>query len=133
MSINGTTGEVIKGQQPVKKPGLTGDLATFMKWVDAKRRLRVLTNAGELNSAQLGFTRGPLCPGPWVVHSDVLRSFAGSAAALIDAALPGPISVRLPSGSVYSVAMLPMADHGGRVLCAVLRPDIRRAICQCLI
>jgi pyruvate,orthophosphate dikinase len=46
VSLNGVTGEVIKGAQPVKKPAMTGDLGTFMKWVDAKRRLRVLTNAG---------------------------------------------------------------------------------------
>lgn len=54
MSINGTTGEVIKGAQPVKKPGLTGDLATFMKWVDAKRRLKVLTNADTPEDAKVG-------------------------------------------------------------------------------
>lgn len=54
MSINGTTGEVIKGQQPVKKPGLTGDLATFMKWVDAKRRLKVLTNADTPEDSKVG-------------------------------------------------------------------------------
>jgi pyruvate,orthophosphate dikinase len=54
VSINGTTGEVIKGQQPVKKPGLTGDLATFMKWVDAKRRLKVLTNADTPEDAKVG-------------------------------------------------------------------------------
>jgi hypothetical protein len=52
-SINGTTGEVVKGQQPVKKPGVTGDLATFMKWVDAKRRLRVLTNADTPEDAKV--------------------------------------------------------------------------------
>lgn len=52
-SLNGTTGEVIKGQQPVKKPGLTGDLATFMKWVDAKRRLKVLTNADTPEDAKV--------------------------------------------------------------------------------
>jgi pyruvate,orthophosphate dikinase len=47
ISINGTTGEVIKGAQPVEKPSAeSGDLAKFMKWVDARRRLRVLTNAG---------------------------------------------------------------------------------------
>jgi pyruvate,orthophosphate dikinase len=54
VSINGTTGEVIKGQQPVKKPGLTGDLATFMKWVDEKRRLKVLTNADTPEDAKVG-------------------------------------------------------------------------------
>jgi pyruvate,orthophosphate dikinase len=55
VSINGTTGEVIKGQQPVKKPGLTGDLATFMKWVDAKRRLKVLTNADTPEDAKVSW------------------------------------------------------------------------------
>lgn len=54
VSINGTTGEVIKGAQPVKKPGLTGDLATFMKWVDARRRLKVLTNADTPEDAKVG-------------------------------------------------------------------------------
>jgi pyruvate,orthophosphate dikinase len=47
-SINGTTGEIVKGAQPVQKPSAeSGDLAKFMRWVDARRRLRVLTNAGE--------------------------------------------------------------------------------------
>jgi pyruvate,orthophosphate dikinase len=58
VSINGTTGEVIKGQQPVKKPGLTGDLATFMKWVDAKRRLKVLTNADTPEDAKVAIANG---------------------------------------------------------------------------
>jgi pyruvate,orthophosphate dikinase len=57
-SLNGTTGEVIKGQQPVKKPGLTGDLATFMKWVDGKRRLKVLTNADTPEDAKVGLVAG---------------------------------------------------------------------------
>jgi pyruvate,orthophosphate dikinase len=57
VSLNGVTGEVIKGAQPVKKPALTGDLGTFMQWVDAKRRLRVLTNAGEF----CWFVRGGIC------------------------------------------------------------------------
>ena len=48
ISINGTTGEVVKGAQPVQKPSAeSGDLATFMKWVDERRRLKVFTNAGE--------------------------------------------------------------------------------------
>jgi pyruvate,orthophosphate dikinase len=52
ISINGTTGEVIRGAQPVAKPSSeSGDLATFMKWVDARRSLRVLTNAGEQRRA----------------------------------------------------------------------------------
>lgn len=45
VSINGTTGEVIKGAQPMKKPALSGHIGQFMEWVDARRRMRVLTNA----------------------------------------------------------------------------------------
>lgn len=58
VSLNGTTGEVVKGQQPVKKPALTGDLGTFMKWVDAKRRLRVLTNADTPEDAKVAIANG---------------------------------------------------------------------------
>jgi len=44
ISINGTTGEVLKGEQPTKKPEVSGQLAEFMSWADAARRMRVLTN-----------------------------------------------------------------------------------------
>lgn len=58
VSLNGVTGEVIKGQQPVKKPAMTGDLGTFMKWVDAKRRMRVLTNADTPEDAKVAIQNG---------------------------------------------------------------------------
>lgn len=45
ISINGTTGEVIKGKQEVAKPAMSGDLGQFMSWVDKHRRLQVWTNA----------------------------------------------------------------------------------------
>ena len=45
ISINGTTGEVLVGKQPLTAARLTGDLGRFMEWVDQHRRLRVLTNA----------------------------------------------------------------------------------------
>ena len=35
ISINGTTGEVLKGEQPTKKPEVSGQLAEFMSWADA--------------------------------------------------------------------------------------------------
>ncbi|KAG2497890.1 hypothetical protein HYH03_004156 [Edaphochlamys debaryana] len=45
VSLNGTTGEVIKGQQGLKKAEVTGgDLGKLMAWVDKTRHLRVLTN-----------------------------------------------------------------------------------------
>lgn len=47
--------QVIRGAQPVQKPSTeSGDLAKFMQWVDARRRLRVLTNAGEAAGAARG-------------------------------------------------------------------------------
>lgn len=45
ISINGTTGEIILGKQPLKPPELAGDLGQFMEWVDKFRTLNVLTNA----------------------------------------------------------------------------------------
>eukprot|EP01026_Neomeris_dumetosa_P013917 TRINITY_DN1494_c0_g1_i1.p1 TRINITY_DN1494_c0_g1~~TRINITY_DN1494_c0_g1_i1.p1 ORF type:complete len:992 (+),score=208.61 TRINITY_DN1494_c0_g1_i1:401-2977(+) len=45
MSMNGSTGEVIKGKQATKLPELSGDLGEFMGWVDQYRKLGVLTNA----------------------------------------------------------------------------------------
>ena len=45
ISINGSTGEVIRGQQPLVPPTLSGDFALFMQWVDQFRRIKVRTNA----------------------------------------------------------------------------------------
>ena len=45
ISVDGSTGEVMKGAVPTVQPALTGDFATLMGWVDKFRRLRVRTNA----------------------------------------------------------------------------------------
>ncbi|GBG00136.1 pyruvate phosphate dikinase [Raphidocelis subcapitata] len=59
ISINGTTGEVVKGAQPVAKPSSeSGDLSKFMKWVDARRRLKVLTNADTPEDARVALSNG---------------------------------------------------------------------------
>ncbi len=58
ISLNGTTGEVIKGQKAVKKPSMSGDLGQFMQWVDAKRRMRVLTNADTPEDAKVAISNG---------------------------------------------------------------------------
>ena len=42
ISINGTTGEVILGKQPLSPPVISGDLGTFMTCVDEKRQLKVV-------------------------------------------------------------------------------------------
>ncbi|XP_057467733.1 pyruvate, phosphate dikinase, chloroplastic isoform X2 [Actinidia eriantha] len=45
VSLNGSTGEVILGKQPLSPPSLSGDSETFMSWADKLRRLKVMANA----------------------------------------------------------------------------------------
>eukprot|EP00257_Ricinus_communis_P015470 XP_015573387.1 pyruvate, phosphate dikinase, chloroplastic [Ricinus communis] len=45
ISLNGSTGEVILGKQPLSPPALSGDLETFMSWADEVRRIKVMANA----------------------------------------------------------------------------------------
>ncbi|XP_058001008.1 pyruvate, phosphate dikinase, chloroplastic isoform X2 [Hevea brasiliensis] len=45
ISLNGSTGEVILGKQPLSPPALSGDLETFMCWADEIRRIKVMANA----------------------------------------------------------------------------------------
>ncbi len=45
ISINGSTGEVISGNQPLVEPEMTGEFGTFMTWVDEVRDMKVRTNA----------------------------------------------------------------------------------------
>ncbi|CAN0856090.1 Pyruvate, phosphate dikinase, chloroplastic [Linum grandiflorum] len=45
LSLNGSTGEVILGKQPLAPPALSGDLETFMCWADEIRRIKVMANA----------------------------------------------------------------------------------------
>lgn len=45
VSLNGNTGEVLEGEQLVAPPAITGDLKSFMEWVDDTRTVDVLANA----------------------------------------------------------------------------------------
>ncbi|KAF8027843.1 hypothetical protein BT93_E0694 [Corymbia citriodora subsp. variegata] len=45
ISLNGSTGEVILGKQPLSPPALSGDLETFMSWADEIKSLKVMANA----------------------------------------------------------------------------------------
>ena len=45
ISINGSTGEVIKGSQKLVEASLSGEFATFMSWVDRFADMKVRTNA----------------------------------------------------------------------------------------
>lgn len=42
ISLNGDTGEVVLGRQPLKPPMLAGDTtARFMQWVDERKSIKV--------------------------------------------------------------------------------------------
>ncbi len=45
ITLDGGTGEVIKGQLPLVEPSMAGDFGTLMKWADKFRKLGVWTNA----------------------------------------------------------------------------------------
>jgi pyruvate,orthophosphate dikinase len=45
ITLDGGTGEVIKGAVPTINPELSGDFATLMEWADGVRRMKVRTNA----------------------------------------------------------------------------------------
>jgi pyruvate,orthophosphate dikinase len=45
LTIDGSTGQVMKGEVPTIKPELSGDFSTIMEWADGVRRMRVRANA----------------------------------------------------------------------------------------
>jgi pyruvate,orthophosphate dikinase len=45
ITIDGTSGKVYRGRVPMLLPELTGDFAALMEWADAKRTMKVRTNA----------------------------------------------------------------------------------------
>jgi pyruvate,orthophosphate dikinase len=45
ITLDGTTGQVMRGAVPTVKPQLSGDFATIMKWADSIRRMKVRANA----------------------------------------------------------------------------------------
>ncbi|MDG2112264.1 MAG: PEP-utilizing enzyme, partial [Actinomycetota bacterium] len=58
VSLNGTTGEVIRGQVELAPPAISGDLDQFMTWVDEFRRLKVLANADTPEDAKTARDNG---------------------------------------------------------------------------
>jgi pyruvate,orthophosphate dikinase len=51
ISLNGTTGEIVAGQESLASGLVSEDFQTFFAWVDAARKLRVRTNADTPNDA----------------------------------------------------------------------------------
>ena len=45
ITIDGSSGQVLKGAVPMLQPELSGDFAAIMEWADAGRRMKVRTNA----------------------------------------------------------------------------------------
>ncbi|MCH7663174.1 MAG: pyruvate, phosphate dikinase, partial [Chloroflexi bacterium] len=45
ITIDGAAGKVYRGRVPMRLPELTGDFDQLMQWADARRRLKVRTNA----------------------------------------------------------------------------------------
>jgi pyruvate,orthophosphate dikinase len=45
ITIDGGSGQVLKGAVPMLQPELSGDFAAIMQWADASRRMKVRTNA----------------------------------------------------------------------------------------
>ena len=58
ISINGSTGEVVVGKQPLVDPELSGEFARFMSWVDSFRTMGVRTNADTGPDAEQALTFG---------------------------------------------------------------------------
>jgi pyruvate,orthophosphate dikinase len=58
ITLNGNTGEVILGAAKLVVPELSGNFATFMKWVDQHRRLGVRANADTPLDAQVARSFG---------------------------------------------------------------------------
>ena len=52
ITIDGGTGEVIRGRVPMRQPELSGAFGTLMEWADAYRRLGVRANADTPRDAQ---------------------------------------------------------------------------------
>ena len=52
ISLNGTSGDVIKGEVKTVPPGLSGDFGTIMGWADEIRTLKVRTNADNPRDAR---------------------------------------------------------------------------------
>ncbi len=54
VTIDGSTGQIIKGRVPMREPELSEDFVTLMRWADSFRRMRVRANADTPADARAG-------------------------------------------------------------------------------
>jgi pyruvate, orthophosphate dikinase len=52
LTIDGSTGQVLAGEVPMREPELAGEFGTLMKWADAARKLKVRANADTPSDAR---------------------------------------------------------------------------------
>jgi pyruvate, orthophosphate dikinase len=53
ITLDGSTGQVLKGAVPTAKPEVTGDFATLLEWADQFRRMQVRANAETVQDARM--------------------------------------------------------------------------------
>jgi pyruvate, orthophosphate dikinase len=53
ITIDGSSGQVLKGEVAVIEPSLSGDFANLLKWADQTRRMKVRTNAETAHDARI--------------------------------------------------------------------------------
>lgn len=53
ISLDGSTGQLMRGQVPTIQPKLSGDFARIMQWADKTRKLKVRTNADTPHDSQV--------------------------------------------------------------------------------
>src|SRR5579883_695169 len=58
VTIDGSTGQVLRGKVAMQEPALSGDFATLMSWADRARKLRVRANADTPNDARVAVKFG---------------------------------------------------------------------------
>lgn len=58
VTIDGSSGQVLKGEVPMLQPELSGDFAQLMQWADATRRMTVRTNADTPGDARVARSFG---------------------------------------------------------------------------
>ena len=58
VSLNGTTGEILLGKQPTKRAELSDQLAEFMTWADAARRMGIMANCDTPKDAAIARANG---------------------------------------------------------------------------
>jgi pyruvate,orthophosphate dikinase len=58
ITVDGSTGQVLRGRVPMLEPELSGEFATLMSWADIKRHLKVRANADTPNDARVAIKFG---------------------------------------------------------------------------